>query len=130
MTLEENRSGHCITSLVFYRFRQELLELIPIPREAVRPAARLEDIIPKTMRRRVWRQLQNRGFRLPQLEVSHAVIGFSVFSVIVRSAAVVWLNNNPVFGLVILPFALVTWIFTRPLAVHPPAGCQTVREAV
>ena len=41
-----------------------------------------------------------------------------------------WLFNSPIFGLAIFPFALLSWLMSRPLAVRTPDGCQTVREAV
>ena len=120
----------CITSLVFYRLRRELLEMVPVARERIRPSARIEDVIPRHLRRRVWQQLLKRGYKLPPLGLSGGAVLLSFLATVARSAAFAWLFNNAIFALVALPFIALTWWITRPLAIHPPTGCQTVREAV
>ena len=120
----------CITSQVFYRFRRELLEMMPCGRGVIRPSARIEDVIPCHLRRQIWEQLRAQGYKLPPLGLSGGMVLFGLLSVVARSAVFAWLFQNAVFALVALPFAVLTWWITRPLAVHLPTGCQTVREAV
>lgn len=127
---ETDLPAGCVTSLVFYRFRRELLEMVPVARERLRPSARIEDVIPRPVRRRVWQQLRKRGYKLPPLEFSGSAILLSFLAIVARSAAFAWIFNNAVFALAALPFVALTWWTTRPLAIHPPTGCQTLREAV
>jgi hypothetical protein len=116
--------------LVFYRLRRDLVELLPIARPRIRPETRFVDIIPRRDRRRVWRELQSRGYRLPALQLPGYLILWGTLSVVIRSAAVAWLFKNPLFAAVGLPFAILTWFLARPLAVRPSLGCETIREAV
>jgi hypothetical protein len=50
----------CVTSAAFYRLRRALGEVCGVPRERVRPRARLEDLVPPQDRPRAWQQLQAR----------------------------------------------------------------------
>ena len=54
----------------FCQLRSALIEIADIPREQVRPGTRLEDILPVESRARLWRELQRKGLRLPNLELS------------------------------------------------------------
>ena len=117
-------------SLLFARFQRELLELVPVAPERVRPDARFEEIIPRNVRRKVWHQLGRRGFQLPALGLSTRLRWISFFLVLARSAALAWLFQHAVFALAALPFALVTRWLIRPLAVYPPPAYQTVWDAI
>ena len=54
----------------FCQLRAALVEIANITREQVRPGTRLEDILPVECRTQVWRELQRKGLRLPDLELS------------------------------------------------------------
>jgi hypothetical protein len=120
----------CLTQRVFYRFRRDLLELAMVSRDKIRPDARLDELIPATLRRNVWRELASRGYRLPGLELPFTVIGFNLVSAAARSALLAWLFNWPVVALMFFPFVFTSWLVSRPFAVRVPRCCETVREAV
>ena len=124
------RPQDSIIRLMTDRFRRELVQLAPVAPDQVRSDTRFDASIPRRMRRRVWRELARRGFALPPLVLSPSVAGFILFSALARSAMLAWLLNNVVFMWAILPFALLSYFLTRPFAVHPQPGCETVREAV
>ena len=128
--VEDDLPNGCITSLVFYRFRRDLQELISLEREQIRPAARLTDLIPVRDRRRVWQELRRRGYRIPALGLPPGLRLVGAISVLARSAFLAWLFHNAVFMIAIVPFAVMTYWVTRPFAVHPPENCDTVRKLI
>jgi hypothetical protein len=60
----------CVSSATFYRLRRALQELFAVPRERIRPAARLEDLVPREGRPERWQRLAEamRPARLPYLQ--------------------------------------------------------------
>ena len=50
----------CVTSAAFYRLRRALGEVCGVPRERVRPRARVEDLVPLPDRPRAWQELRAR----------------------------------------------------------------------
>lgn len=103
---------------------------MPAPAESISYSARLASIIPPYRRRRVWRHLRAAGFALPGLTLSGPVL-IVVVTIILFPA---WLIILTVKGWMAL-FSLAELVVlshkvTRPLAIHPPIGCETVHEAV
>lgn len=111
------------------RFQQELAALCALPEHEINPNQSLEALIPKGQRRQVWKQLQEAGLDLPDLVLSNKIF---------------WVATAAVLAPVLLLVSLLSWTcafslielimtarrVTRPLAVYPPAGCQSVQEAV
>jgi hypothetical protein len=59
----------CWSSIVFWRFRRALTEILPLPKSAVNPSMFLEDLIPLPVRRATWKNLAARlNLKLPRLE--------------------------------------------------------------
>jgi hypothetical protein len=67
--LTQPPSPGCISSATFYRLRRTLRELFAVPRERVRPAARMEDLVPREGRQERWQRLAGalKPGRLPEL---------------------------------------------------------------
>jgi acyl carrier protein len=125
-----SRAGEfCPTSRTFYRLRRELMKALPLAREQIHPRANLETLIPASKRRRVWRQLYGAGLELPPLRLTTSVrlVGtILVFGLTVALAC--WYSIGLALVLA-LPAVVLTWLMTRPLAIHPhPSGA--VRTAV
>lgn len=107
-----------------------LAEILDVPSDRIALSQRLSSLIPKEERRRVWAELRQAGVALPALELSGGV--FSVAALVVLS---------PVL---LIALVLKTWLaflsnlelgvlarkVTRPWAIHPPCGCETVYEAL
>ena len=117
-----------ITHRVLQQLRLELALNLDAAPERVQPADRLADLFPWFGRRAVWQTLAERGYRLPPLVLAQPLQLVSALSVLLRSAALAWFLH-PVFLVTIVPFGWLTWRLTRPWAVVPPPGCQTVYEA-
>jgi hypothetical protein len=89
----------------------------------------LESILPVEDRRTIWRELQAAGFELPELEVSSKVFWIAAAMVLtplglLALALRTWFALLSLFELTFLAYRL-----TRPLAVHSPQWCRTVRQA-
>ncbi len=149
----------CFTSTAFYRLRRALGEMCGVPREQVRPQARLEDLIPLNDRAQYWQELQSRfaETHLPRLRrpawlvkrieaasfipllllgPSTIVVTIVLFGVLGDTPAV--RATAALAGLVcifvgILGVLLVRWELcrrTERYAVHLPPACATVRDMV
>lgn len=89
---------HCFTSLAFWRLRRACVDVLSVPRNAIRPSTTIASIISEASRRVQWRALSvSSGLRLPRLEYSQP-INMALF-------VSMWLG----FG---APIA-VTWLFFR-----------------
>ena len=55
--LRQNADEACPSQHGFYMIRKQLMEQVRLPRSAVQPDSRLEDLIPNAGRRTVWRNL-------------------------------------------------------------------------
>jgi len=120
-----NRS---LTSQTYDQLRQRLSELLPIVQEAIRRTERFEALIPAEDRRRIWKNLREAGFALPELTLSSRFF-LAVAVIVVAPLALL----GYFFGwsyLISLPeLGLLARKITRPMAICPPIGCQTLQEA-
>lgn len=58
----------CLSAAAFYRLRRQLMGRFRVERRRIRPASRLDDLIPSTDRRAEWQRLgECLGWRLPDL---------------------------------------------------------------
>lgn len=83
----------CQTATRFYAIRRVLCDCFGFSRSRVRPSAIVEDLVPRPIRRRVWRQLARHGLGVPALSPSDylcygmmgagALMGF-LYSVVTR----------------------------------------------
>src|SRR5436190_10770337 len=71
----------CGTSRGFYALRRTMMTVLAVDRSAVRPRVKLNTIIPYSIRRQVWVDMERAGLRAPPLAtpagVQLAVIAFA-----------------------------------------------------
>jgi hypothetical protein len=145
----------CVTSAAFYRLRRALGEVCGVPRERVRPQARLEDLVPLPDRPRAWHELQARlgGLHLPPLRrpawlarrleaLSLVPLYLMAVGTIVLTALFSHTPAGPLvatFGVIGCPVVGIAGMFlvcrvacrrTQQYAVHLPPTCATVRDLV
>jgi hypothetical protein len=146
----------CVTSAAFYRLRRALGEVCGVPRQNVRPAAHLEQLVPLHDRRRYWQDLQARlgNLRLPSLRrpawlvkrIEAASNVPLVLATICAIALLVLLRHTPaavgvvtfgvLLGVPVVGFAGMVLVCrvacrrTEHYAVHIPPTCATVRNLV
>ncbi len=134
----------CPSSAMFYRLRRILVESFDVRRERVRPAAAVDDLVPREGRRECWQRLGRAiSFRPPDL-VRPAPLRATLkwflpawlLTALVVSMAVVrvyplgcW-NVFAVLAAVGIIGLLEAFPITRPLAVEIPPDCLTVRALV
>jgi hypothetical protein len=108
---------------------QETLQGIARPAKELSGSEELETVLPLEDRRTTWRELQSAGFDLPELEVSPKIFWIAVLMVL-TPLGLLCLASRTWF--VIWSFVECTFLaykLTRPVAVHPPAWCQTLGQA-
>jgi hypothetical protein len=145
----------CVTSAAFYRLRLALGEVCGVPRERVRPRARLEDLVPLPDRPRHWQELQARlsNLRLPPLRRPvwlvrwiDAASTVPLFLAVLCTIVLIALLSHTPFAPVVVMFAVLgcpvvgfVGMFlvcqaacrrTERYAVHIPPACATVRDMV
>jgi hypothetical protein len=145
----------CVTSAAFYRLRRALGEVCRVPRERVRPRARLEDLVPLDDRPRHWQELRARlgNLYLPPLRRPawlarrlEAVSVMPLFLAALCSIVLLAVLGNTPAGFFVAMFAVlgcpvvgIAGMFlvcrvacrrTERYAVHIPPGCDTVRDTV
>jgi hypothetical protein len=96
----------------------------------VHPSALLEDLVPPERRQDVWKQLRKDGLDLPPLALSahmrrltHATLALKLI------LAGAW-GFNLLALISLVPLSLLTWLVTRPWAIHIRYGPVTVSDAV
>jgi hypothetical protein len=116
--------------MVFQEFEHELRKLMSSPGQNLQISDRIEAIIPAEERRRVWRDLQEAGFDLPELTLSGLV--FHVAAVVVLGPVLLLVLSLRKWSLLLclVELSLLARRLTRPLAIYPPYGCQTVQQLV
>jgi hypothetical protein len=145
----------CVTSAAFYRLRRALGEVCGVPREHVRPQARLEDLVPLPDRPSAWHELQARlsNLHLPPLRrpawlarrieaASLIPLYLAVGCTIVLMALLRDTPAAPIlagFAVLGCPAVGIAGMFlvcrvacrrTEHYAVHIPPTCATVRDTV
>lgn len=144
----------CISSATFYRLRRILQELFAVPRERIRPATRIEDLLPQEGRPERWARLVEalRPARLPELlrprwmEAWLPPCGLlALFTMVLTGGCVLlaielrW-PGGVVFVLAFLGTLLCIFVDvvvnraiyrrTARYALDIPPGCVTIREIV
>jgi hypothetical protein len=122
--------GRSKTGQTLCRLREQLLLATALTPDAITPAARFEALIPDDERRRVWDGLRAGGLALPALELSPRVFLLAALMVLAPVLLLAFAQKNAAILLSVTELGLLARRITRPLAVHPPRGCETVREAV
>jgi hypothetical protein len=116
------------TKRTFQQLSERLLEILPARPEEMTPSARFDELIPPNDRRRVWEQLRDTGFDLPQLTLSGRGFLAAAFIVLAPVALLAYLFDWS-FVFSVAELGILARKITRPLAIHPPIGCETMQEA-
>jgi hypothetical protein len=116
--------------IVFRKFERELSDLLFVPKSNVQLSDRIEAIIPADERRRVWRGLQSAGFDLPELTLSSRV--FVIAAALVLGPVLLLVLSLRKWSMLLssVELSLLAHRLTRPLAIYPPYGCETVQQLV
>jgi acyl carrier protein len=126
----------CLSAAAFYRLRRQLMGLLRIERRRIRPASRLEDLVPERHRRAEWQRLgEGMGWRLPELVRPGWVVNATLILILAWVASVIiawgWLTRFSPDALFLVPFLLgagsallsaAVFRLTRPLATVFPAA--------
>jgi acyl carrier protein len=136
--------GTCLTSHAFYHFRRTLMRKLGTPRDAVRPEASMDKLLPMADQRDSWAKLGEwLGWRIPSLErpawvgTVSSILGLTLLIISLSfGPLVVGFNQWAVFPslvcALVVPLLTVVMIHkvTEPLAVHIPQQCATVHGLI
>jgi len=128
----------CPTGEAFYAIRRAIVEAGDVPKRAIRPSVRLETVLPKHTRRRVWKAIHGEwlGYRAPNLRLPYR-LGPLLTGLILLLGAAAAVKGGPLIG---MPHALVlsaagtavglilVLSLTRPFAVGFPPRLETVGD--
>ena len=129
-TVRNEGEPTCATSHMFYRLRRELMTLLPLRRDEIRPETHMEVLVPRKLRREVWRKLRSAGLKLPDLCLSKSVSAVAGLATLLVLLAIAVRYH---FGLCLLsaiPILAAAYWGTRPVAVYVNCGSGTVRDLV
>ena len=128
----------CPTRRTFYEIRRSLLERLPVKRCDIRPSTKLNDLIPRWSRRRIFKALSKRSLWVPELQPPGvmSLIGFVLaLAAGVEVGILSGLSSGIVLGIIIgfitlyATLSVVYWI-TIPFAICFPKGYETVGDLV
>jgi hypothetical protein len=116
--------------MVLRDLEQELRGLLFLPEHGVRMTDRIEALIPPEQRRQVWQELQQAGFELPELRLSPRV--FMIAAALVLAPVLLLVLSLRKWSMILCLFELsvIAHRLTRPLAIYPPLGYETIQQLV
>ncbi len=119
-------AGPCATSVAFHSIRRFLLGRLPLQRRDVRPEAKLETLIPESVRRDLWRELRQAYNRRPPRLGRPWWTGIILAELGLAACAALFFS----LGVTAICIAsLFVWYFaTLPWATQFPTGWLTVRD--
>jgi acyl carrier protein len=136
--LEEIGSGKCLSQRGFYKLRRALMAEANLPRATIRPETPLDELLPRNIRRKIWKKLRVAPSLRPLQNLRRPralarLIGAAVFA----AAIGVWILSVPThgfasggaIGLLAAGFmaALAHWL-TIPFATCLPRGIHTIGD--
>jgi hypothetical protein len=110
--------------------RLKLADILGTSPEEITPSQFLVALIPSQVRRRVWRQLQEEGVGLPDLRLSQPVVVAAAIAVLIPLTVLAAVRKSWLVYLGLFELGWLARKLTRPWAIYPPNGCETVLEAV
>lgn len=114
----------------YYELRWRLAGIIHKRPEDITPSKLLVALIPVQERRRAWKELRQAGLDLPELRLSNPVFFVIALMILLPVTVLAYLQRSWLVFLGLLELTWITRKLTRPWALYPPAGCETVLEAV
>jgi hypothetical protein len=85
-------------------------------------------LVPPSERRRVWQELRQAGFALPELCLSQLLFWAAAVLVLIPAGLLVGFLSWA-YAMSTIKFAYVVHKLTLPGAIYPPIGCETLQEA-
>lgn len=128
----------CPTTKSFYEIRRLLRQKLPVKRRDIRPSTRLNELIPRRLRRRILRSLEHRSHWVPELQRPRVLVRIGIVLAVAAGVSVgiplgifAGVLDGVVCGFITL-YAIGIAIFwtTIPVAVCFPAGYETVGDLV
>jgi hypothetical protein len=119
----------CHSSRAFYRFRKELTRILPLGRRDVKPSARLEELIPRQVRRQTWQALRLADLRLPELTLSRSAWAVVLVAPLVPLLLIAAWAAKPGY---LLAYPILLAIVLRaasPLRIEVPEECSSAGQA-
>ncbi len=128
----------CPTGKTFYEIRRMLLERLPVKQREIRPSTRLDDLIPRRLRRRILKSLSKRSLWVPDLQAPAVMKWIGLVSGLAACLTVGVLSTlaGQIVGGIVLGVItfFATWtasyLLSIPFAVRFPAGYETVGDLV
>lgn len=119
----------CHTSRTFYQLRRALIEVLRVPRGAIRPETRLEAILPLKMRRSRWAELSRRSdLHLPSLGLPRHLMA-TVLALSLMIVILLAIMSGGFVVLLLLPFVFFGALaLSEPLSRYFPAQIVTVGD--
>lgn len=131
--VDENAASHrsrCTYLTTFLRIRKALAGTTGHDPRGIQGSTHLSEIVGRFGRRSTWRLLQfNLRWELPELVRSRFVVGVCVAGYVgILVANIRQLTDTPLIWWLIIPYAILAYLCTIPLAVHFPKDCRTVND--
>lgn len=126
----ETADSRCTYLSAFFQIRKAIAETTGHDARSIQGSTRLSEIVGRFGRRSTWRLLQfNLRWELPELVRSRFVVGVCVAGYVgILVANIRQLSDAPFIWWLIIPYAILAYLCTIPLAVHFPKDCRTVND--
>ena len=115
---------------VFQELCWQLGQILNMSPEDVSASSLFVTLIPPNERRRIWEELRQSGVALPELRLANPVLFLTALTILLPVTVWAILSKNGLAFLCLLELFWIAGKLTRPWAIFPPIGCETVQEAV
>ena len=126
----EHTRSRCTHAAAFLRIRKALAETNGRVQKSIRSETRLAEVVGRFGRRTTWRILElNLDWDLPALVRSRFVVGLCIAGYIAILAMNMHeISDIPLIWWLAIPYLVLAYLCTIPLAVHFPRGCESVKD--
>lgn len=135
-----SRTAQCVSLSMFLEARQVLSQVLPVDRRLIRPRAKLQDLIPLSLRQQTWDALQTTlCLPLPPLRLAtKKLVTPALISMSLLAGMIVALTPSLSFvgaALLSIPVVLVLFLFGLSVSANRmntqiPPSCATVADVV
>jgi hypothetical protein len=126
----EGTGTPCTHVPAFFQIRKILAETTGHDPKSFRLDTPLVEVMGRFGRRTTWRLLGfSLGWKLPDLERSRTVVGVCILGfVAILAGNIRGISDIPLFWWLPIPYLILAYLCTIPLAVHYPKECQSVGD--
>jgi hypothetical protein len=114
---------------VFHELRWQLGQILHQSPEEISPSHLLVNLVPPQDRRRIWEELRQSGVELPALQLGNPVLLMMALVILIPVFVLAMVRKTPLVFLCLIELIWIARKLTRPWAISPPIGCETVQEA-